>query len=1079
MPHDLPKAYDPTAIEDHWAEYWVRENLFAQPTPEEPVASEASASPAGAPFTILLPPPNVTGRLHMGHMLNQTEMDILTRWRRMSGRRALWLPGTDHAGIATQMMVERQLTEEGTTRQQLGREAFVERVWAWKRHYGGAILSQMKRLGASVDWQREYFTMDDNLSVAVREAFVRLYEQGLIYRGAYIVNWCPRCQTAISDLEVIHQEQKGHLWEIRYSVVDEAGQDSGEFITVATTRPETMLGDTAIAIHPEDERYLHLHGKSVRVPLVGRVIPIILDTWVSRDFGTGAVKVTPAHDPNDFELGKRHNLPNINVMDETAHINSEGGVYAGLDRYVARKRIVADLEAQGLLASVRDHTNSVGHCDRCKTVVEPRLSTQWFVAVNKKTEERGASMAGLAIEAVQSGAIKFTPEMYKKTYLNWMENIYDWCISRQLWWGHRIPAWHCATCTKITVARVDPTACSHCGSKDITQETDVLDTWFSSGLLPVSVFGWPNFTASHQAQTPGTQSPGHPERAQRAEGPASFTPDVGAPGPSPLGTEETMPGAPSIPRTSAEWVGDHDSQPEPVKGTGFSPYINALTGKGASAPEGQNRADFNAFYPTSLLVTGFDILFYWVARMIMLGVWFAQDVPEADGSPRSLANSVPFKEVYIHALVRDANREKMSKTKGNVIDPIEIVKQYGTDAVRFTLASMASPGTDIAFNIARTEGYRAFANKIWNAARFIFQNVDRAREVGITVDRANIGSIPTSVSPSAQPGSTAPLDHNAASQTAGQTGFVTGHDFSRAATRPEIGRALAPAEFTSGAPLEARWIVAEFHATAGKVNEALENYRYDDAANLIYQFFWGSFCDWYLEIVKLRLDFSETADKAATKAALTTLVSVFEASLRLLSPFMPFITEEIWHALYGGNPPARSIALTEFPTTATTPIDTEVQKAMSTIQSIIVETRILRKEIGVEEKAFAPIQLRLDSEVRAITLENQEIIKRLAKVSDVRAVDQVSPGLSLRTRFSFDVAVIYERTIDVAAERDRLTKDIAKYEKGLASAQRQLGNEAFILKAPPAVVEGLKKQEAETRLLLEKARAALAALPEA
>jgi valyl-tRNA synthetase len=586
----------------------------------------------------------------------------------------------------------------------------------------------------------------------------------------------------------------------------------------------------------------------------------------------------------------------------------------------------------GLLAAVKDYTNNVGHCDRCKTVVEPRLSTQWFVKIQP--------LADKAIAAVKPGpngekAIRFTPEQYEKTYLNWMENIHDWCISRQLWWGHRIPAWHCSTCHKITVARVDPTACAHCGSTQVTQETDVLDTWFSSGLLPVSVFGWPNITA-------------------------------------------------------------------------------------------ENRGDFDAFYPTSLLVTGFDILFFWVARMIMLGCWFAGDVPMPDGSSRSLADSVPFREVYIHALVRDANREKMSKTKGNVIDPIEIVKQYGTDAVRFTLASMASPGTDIAFNVARTEGYRAFANKIWNAARFLFMNVDRAAEIGIAVDPATLGSMP-----------------------------VVAVD----------------------APLEERWIVAELHSTAAKVNQSLENYRYDDAANTIYQFFWGSFCDWYLEIVKLRLDFSETADKAATKAALTTLVCVFEAALRLLSPFMPFLTEEIWHAVYDEKPPAKSIALTRYPQAAETPADEAALVEMSLLQSLIVEVRTLRKEIGVEEKAVTPIELRIGTHLRPVVKENSAMVERLARVTEVRFADQITAGLSKHSTADFDVAVVYERTVDVAAERERLTRDIAKYEKGLAAAERQLGNESFLAKAPAQVVEGLKKQESETRLLMDKARAALDVLP--
>jgi valyl-tRNA synthetase len=710
-----------------------------------------------------------------------------------------------------------------------------------------------------------------------------------------------------------------------------------------------MLGDVAVAIHPEDERYLHLHGKKLRLPLMAREIPIILDEWVSREFGTGAVKVTPAHDPNDFALGERHHLPSINVMDVTGHINAEGGPYAGLDRYVARKKIVQDLEEQGLLAGIKDHTNNVGHCDRCKTVVEPRLSTQWFVKIQPLADK---AIAAVKPDDKGNKAIRIVPEQYEKVYLEWMSNIHDWCISRQLWWGHRIPAWHCPACHKITVARVDPTSCSHCGSAQITQETDVLDTWFSSGLLPVSVFGWPHITAENRADT----------------APSDFR-------------------------------------------------------------------DFDAFYPTSLLVTGFDILFFWVARMIMLGCWFAGDIPLLDGSKRELKDSVPFREVYIHALVLDANREKMSKVKGNVIDPITIVNQYGTDAVRFTLASMASPGTNVAFNIARTEGYRAFANKIWNAARFLFMNVDRAAEIGIVVDPAALGGMP-----------------------------VVAED----------------------APLEARWIVAELHAAAAKVNESLANYRFDDAANTIYQFFWGSFCDWYLEIVKLRLDLAEEqAGESAsqrdsrlngTKAALTTFVAVFEASLRLLSPFMPFITEEIWNALYDGKPPAKSIALTRYPA-GIGHLHEEAILDMAGLQSLIVEVRTLRKEIGVEEKALVPIEVRVDDHLKPVINENAAMVERLARVSEVRFVEQLTAGLAKHSTPQFDVAVVYERTIDVAAERERLTKDIAKLEKGLAAAERQLDNEAFRAKAPAHVVEGLKKQEAETRLLLEKARAELDALP--
>src|SRR5277367_1444145 len=795
MSHDLPKAYDPTAIEDRWSAYWVRERLFDVPTPK--------GAPDTAAFTVLLPPPNVTGNLHMGHMFEHTETDILVRWQRMCGKNTLWVPGTDHAGIATQMLVERQLADEGKTRQELGREAFVERVWQWRQHYGGNILKQMKRIGDTVDWSREYFTMDDNLSVAVREAFVRLHEQGLIYRGAYIVNWCPRCQTAISDLEVVHEEHLGKLWEIKYPVVEEPAQ----FLSIATTRPETMLGDVAVAVNPDDERYKHLHGKRLRLPLVGREIPVITDAWVSAEFGTGAVKVTPADDPNDFALGERHGLPSINVMDETAHINAEGGAYAGLDRYAARKRILADLEAQGLLGAVKDHVNSIGICDRCKTVVEPRLSTQWFVKIQP--------LADKAIAAVEQGYIKFTPEQYAKTYFEWMRNIHDWCISRQLWWGHRIPAWHCASCGKITVARTTPEVCAHCGNASIEQEKDVLDTWFSSGLLPCSSLGWPEHTP-----------------------------------------------------------------------------------------------DLDTFYPAQLQVSGFDILFFWVARMIMLGYHFMLEEPMADGIQRTLKDAVPFRDVYIHALVRDADRQKMSKTKGNVIDPIQVVERFGTDAVRFTLAAMAAPGTDIAFSEERTDGYRAFANKIWNAARFIFMQMERAAEAGIVVDLHQL-----------------------------------------------------PAEPGTDAPLEARWIVSRLNRTDGEVNEALGEYRFHEAANTLYSFFWGDFCDWYLEVVKLRLDF--TAAPTPVRSALATLLSVFDSALRLLSPFMPFISEEIWHALYENHPPAKSIAFTRFPQARAELLDGAAEQQMERLQELIAAVRDMRRQLGVEEKATVPIRVRVAPAERA------------------------------------------------------------------------------------------------------------------
>ncbi len=714
MPHELPKSYEPGAIETRWADYWIKEKLFSVKTPPP-----GETRPV---FTLLLPPPNVTGRLHMGHMLNQTQMDIIVRWHRMRGFITLWLPGTDHAGIATQMMVEKQLTKEGKKRRDLGREKFVERVWEWKKLYGGAILDQMKRLGASVDWDREYFTMDENLSHAVREVFVRLYEEGLIYRGHYIVNWCPWHETAISDLEVKHEDVAGKLWEIRYPVIG-----TNEFITVATTRPETMLGDTAIAVNAKDERYTHLHGKHVLVPLMKREIPIITDELAQPEFGTGAVKVTPAHDPNDFQAGLRHNLPQINVMDEHAHMNQNAGPYLGLDRYEARKRVLADLQEQGFLVSEKDYALSIGKCERCGTVVEPRLSEQWFIKIKP--------LADRAREAVESGEITIVPDNYRQIYLNWMNNIYDWCISRQLWWGHRIPAWTCGDCKEIIVAREAPTTCTKCGGAKLEQVSDVLDTWFSSGLLPFTTLGWP-----------------------------------------------------------------------------------------------QKTRDQAVFYPTTLLITAYEILFFWVARMIMFGCHFMQGheqdpaIKKANGWEDKKNDSVPFRHVYIHALVRDADRQKMSKTKGNVIDPLEIIERFGTDATRFTLAAMAAPGTDIAFNESRTDGYRAFANKIWNAARFMFMNVDR-------------------IEPGLRPGTGPETRSHTGTATAGVAGFQT-------------------------ATLEDRWILSRFNRVVADVNDALATYRFHEAANRIYDFFWGEFCDWYLELIKPRLNFEEGADKTAARGGL-------------------------------------------------------------------------------------------------------------------------------------------------------------------------------------------------------------------
>jgi valyl-tRNA synthetase len=915
MPHELSKAYDPAEIEKRWAEYWVSENLFHTDTPKD----------GANVFSILLPPPNVTGRLHMGHMLNHTEMDILARWQRMLGKHSMWLPGTDHAGIATQMMVERQLASEGKKRQDIGRDAFIERTWQWKEQYGGYILEQMKRLGDSVDWSREFFTMDEHLSRAVREAFVRFWEEGLIYRGTYIVNWCPRCMTALSDLEVAHDETQGKLWEIRYPVVGLPG----ESIVVATTRPETMLGDTAVAVNPRDERYTHLHGRKVRLPLVGREIPIILDDLAQPEFGTGAVKVTPAHDPNDFEAGKRHGLEELVIMDETAHMNQNAGPYKGLERYAARERVVADLEASGALVSVKDYLVPLGKCDRCKTVVEPRISTQWFLAVNRQTKDGRPSLAQVAQDVVNDGRIKFTPENYQAIYLQWMENIHDWCISRQLWWGHRIPAWHCSVCHEITVERTNPTKCAHCGSEQIEQDPDVLDTWFSSGLLPFSALGWPEKTA-----------------------------------------------------------------------------------------------DCDAFYPTSTLVTGFDILFFWVARMIMLGCHL---MDEQKPEKRDI---VPFREVYIHALVRDADRQKMSKTKGNVVDPIGVIEKFGTDAVRFTLAAMAAPGTDIAFSESRTESYRAFANKIWNAARFLFMNVDRAAE-------QNVWSL-----------SEFAAEANAKDAT-GLKGF-------RSAT------------------LEDRWILSRFNRVAGEVSSALREFRFHEAAHVIYHFFWGEYCDWYVELVKPRL---LSSDRDEARATFANLVRVFEGALRMLAPFMPFITEEIWSAVYDGKTPLKSIALAAYPETDAAQLNADAERDMAILQDLIVSVRNVRAELKVPQKETLPIEVFANREVCALIAANTAALERLANVSTLTFVDEsLAKATNSRATARFEVRLVYEQRIDVAAETARSTKELEKMEAEYQRNSNQLGNQGFLAKAPAKVVEGLKTRRVELESLIEKSKTRLAEL---
>jgi valyl-tRNA synthetase len=858
MKTELSKGYEPEQVEKKWFDVWETRGDFR--------ADENSSKPH---YSIVIPPPNVTGVLHMGHALNNTLQDILCRWKRMSGYEVLWMPGTDHAGIATQNVVEKQLATENKDRHELGREAFIDRVWKWREESGGQIINQLKRLGASCDWERERFTMDEGLSKAVREVFVSLYDEGLIYRDNRLINWCPRCHTALSDLEVEHDDKRGNLWHLRYPV-----QGTDEYIIVATTRPETMLGDTAVAVHPEDERYKNLIGKSILLPLMDREIPIIADEYVDMEFGSGAVKITPAHDFNDFEIGKRHNLEFINVLDESGMINDNGGSYAGMDRNAARTKVVADLQSLDLLEKIDDYTNAVGECYRCRTTIEPYMSKQWYVAVKPLAEE--------AIKAVETGETKIVPKQWEKTYYEWMYNIQDWCVSRQIWWGHRIPAWFCDDCGEITVSREDVSVCKHCQSTNLRQETDVLDTWFSSALWPFSTMGWPEQTETLQK-----------------------------------------------------------------------------------------------FYPTSCLVTGFDILFFWVARMMMMGTKFMK--------------KVPFKEVYIHALVRDAHGQKMSKSKGNVIDPLTIVDEYGADAFRYTLCAFAAMGRDIKLSTERIGGYRNFVNKLWNASRFTLMNLED---------------------------------------------FVP-------AENSLINLPLSQAD---------QWIMNRYAVAAEEVNKALGDYKFNDAASILYSFTWHEFCDWYIELSKENLYGDNDSVRKATQ---TVLFTVLEGLLRMLHPILPFVTEEIWHALPGERE-ADSIMQMAYPTTALIATDEDVVADMERVMDVIRAIRNVRGELDVPPGKKIKVVLDCKSNsVEQSILAGQAYIHSLARVEELVVGVAVERPKQASTQVAGEVEVLIPLAdlINVAEEEARLKKEIEKVQKDVSFFEKKLSNEKFVANAPPQVLE--------------------------
>ncbi|MEW5807457.1 MAG: valine--tRNA ligase [Acidobacteriota bacterium] len=863
---EIEKEYLPEKFEKKWYSFWIEKEFFkADPLSER------------EPFCIVIPPPNITGTLHVGHALNYTLQDIVVRWKRMSGYDVLWLPGYDHAGIATQIVVERELQKEGTARQMLGRQKFEERVWEWKKQYSEKIIETLKRLGSSCDWSRTRFTLDPMLSRAVREVFVRLYREGLIYRDKYIVNWCPRCKTALSDLEVVHGEIQGKLYYILYPLKGKKAH-----VTVATTRPETMLGDTAVAVNPSDKRYEKLLGQTIILPIMEREIPIIADHFVDPEFGTGAVKVTPAHDFNDFAVSKRLKLPLIVVIDEEGKMNENAGEFKSLDRYKCRKLIVERLRREKLLSDVKNYTYSIGKCQRCNTVVEPLVSTQWFMKME--------TLAAPAITVVDEGRIRFIPDIWKKTYFEWMRNIHDWCISRQLWWGHRIPAWYCS-CGEIMVDVKEPAACSRCENKELKQDEDVLDTWFSSALWPFSAMGWPEQTT-----------------------------------------------------------------------------------------------DLKRYYPTTTLITGFDIIFFWVARMIMMGLKFGGDVP--------------FRGVYYNGLIRDEKGHKMSKSKGNVIDTEEIMLQYGTDAVRFTLAILAAPGMDIPLAPERMAGYRAFANKLWNATRFVLGSLPEG-SIKLTYDLKDL-------------------------------------------------------------ILVDRWILSAVNKLVGDVNRTLGSYRFDQAANQLYHFLWHQFCDWYIELVKPSL---LMGDEKRKEVSMAVLVEVLDKVLRLLHPFMPFLTEELWQKIpHQGD----SITVAPYPVAQEECFDEKAEGEMAILMELITRIRNLRAENNIDPSRKIELIIRSDKRKRLkLAADNEAHIMNLTRSTKVQITEDPLPEeFHARCVASgFEVAIPLKGIIDTSREKNRIEREITKLDKEIGNKNKKLSNEAFLSNAPKDIVE---KEKQIHRELLEK-----------